>query len=250
MNKGIFVVLITAFITTSCGKRFFGLDWNYSDATYLQVKEIDFDYFQAKAKLNYKDQDYDVKAKATIRIRKDSVIWLNFTAVGVSGGRCLIDKDSLTLLNMIKKEYYVYSYEQMSEKFNYPITFEVLQSVILGNMPQKIKKDDKVERNLEYYRVIQPNDPFLLESRVNSKTMKLESVNITQRETKNNATIQYSDFTLVDDHAFAYRALVNLFYENDLGKFITNVDIEYSKAEILDKDLKFPFHIPKKYERK
>jgi len=237
-------------MVASCGKRLTNINWNFTNTTSLDVKEIEFEYFQAKAKLNFKDHEYDVKAKATLRIKMDSLIWLNFTAVGISGGRCLINKDSLTLINMLKKEYYVFSYEKMSEKFNYPITYDVLQSVILGNMTKKLKSEDKIERNEEFYKVLQPNDPFLLESRVNAKTMKLESVNITQQNTKNNATIQYSNFNLVNDHAFAFKALVNLLYESNLGKFITNVDIEYTKAEISDKELKFPFNIPNKYERK
>ena len=236
-------------VLTSCSKKL-DVNWDYTDATSLQVKEIDFEFFQAKAKINFQDQEYDVKAKATIRIKKDSLMWFNFTAVGISGGRCLINRDSLTLMNMIKKEYYIFDYEDLSKKFNYPITYDVIQSVILGNMTEKIEKGDKVERNEQYYRVLQPNGQFLLDSRVNSKTMKLESVNITERNSNNNATVQYSDFNLVEDHAFAYRALVNLLYESDLGKFITNVDLEYTKAEILDKELKFPFNIPSKYERK
>lgn len=250
MNKNTISLIFLGLLMLSCGKRFTGLNWNFSNTSSLEVKEIDFNYFQAKAKLNFKDHEYDVKARATIRIRKDSVMWLNFSAVGISGGRCLINKDSLTLINMLKKEYYVFSYEEMSKKFNYPITYDVLQAVILGNMPEKLKSTDRVERNSEFYKVIQPNESFLLESRVNSKTLKLESVNITQQGTNNNATVQYSDFNLVDSHAFAFRALVNLLYESNLGKFITNVDIEYSKAEILDKELKFPFNIPKKYVRK
>jgi hypothetical protein len=233
----------------SCGKRLSGLNWNFKDKP-LNVKEIDFDYFQAKAKMNYRDHEFDVKAKATLRIRMDSVIWMNFTAVGISGGRCLIDKDSLTLINMLKKEYYVFTYEELSKKFNYNINYDVIQSVILGNMMEDINSEHKVERKDEYYQVLQPNDPYLLQCKVNAKTMKLESVDISEKNSPNNARINYSDFQLVNDHAFPYKALVNLIYESKLGSINTSIDIEYSKADIEDKELKFPFNIPKKYERK
>jgi len=250
MKNKIVVLIAITLLFGSCGKRLTGLNWNFADVESLKVKEIDFDYFEAKAKLNFKDHEYDVRAKANIRMKMDSVIWLNFSAVGISGGRCLITKDSITLINMIKKEYYVFGYDHLSKKFNYPLTYDVVQSIILGNMPKKLEMDDKVERNEEFYKVLQTNEPFLLESRINAKTLKLEFVNITERDTENNATIQYGNFNLVNDHAFAYTALVNLLYENNLGKFITNVDIEYSKAEISDKPLRFPFNIPNKYERK
>ena len=249
MSRRAFLFFIVAITCVSCGKRLSGLNWNFKDKP-LNVKEIDFDYFQAKAKMNYRDHEFDVKAKATLRIRMDSVIWMNFTAVGISGGRCLIDKDSLTLINMLKKEYYVFTYEELSKKFNYNINYDVIQSVILGNMMEDINSEHKVERKDEYYQVLQPNDPYLLQCKVNAKTMKLESVDISEKNSPNNARINYSDFQLVNDHAFPYKALVNLIYESKLGSINTSIDIEYSKADIEDKELKFPFNIPKKYERK
>lgn len=250
MNRQAFLFFILLGVCTSCGKRFSGLNWNFRDRTTLEVKEIDFDYFQAKAKMNYKDHDYDVKARATLRVRMDSVIWMNFTAVGISGGRCLINRDSLTLLNMLKKEYYVFTYKDLSEKFNYNINYDVIQAVILGNMMEEVMSNHKVERKDDFYQVLQPNDPYLLECKVNAKTMKLEAVDISEKNSPNNAQINYSNFQLVSNHAFPFKALVNLIYESKLGSINTSIKIEYSKAEIQDKQLKFPFNIPKKYERK
>lgn len=250
MNRQAFLFFILLGVCTSCGKRFSGLNWNFRDRTTLEVKEIDFDYFQAKAKMNYKDHKYDVKARATLRVRMDSVIWMNFSAVGISGGRCLINRDSLTLLNMLKKEYYVFTYKDLSEKFNYNINYDVIQAVILGNMMEDVMSNHKVERKDDFYQVLQPNDPYLLECKVNTKTMKLEAVDISEKNSSNNAQISYSNFQLVSNHAFPFKALVNLIYESKLGSINTSIKIEYSKAEIQDKQLKFPFNIPKKYERK
>jgi hypothetical protein len=247
--KNILLLCVILFLASSCGKRFAGLNWNFKDKKTLQVNELDFDYFSAKAKLYFKDNKYDVKAKATIRIKKDSLIWMNFAAVGISGGRCLISRDSVTLLNILKKEYYVFSYEDLSEKFNYQMDFDVIQSVILGNMPKKITADDKVTKSENFYDVVLPNDPYLLKCKVNTKTMKLESVDISQEESDNNAQINYDNFQLVNDHAFAYNAMVNLTYMVKDGPVNTVIKVDYSKAQIEDKVLKFPFNVPKKYVR-
>ncbi|MEQ8425634.1 MAG: hypothetical protein RIA63_13045, partial [Cyclobacteriaceae bacterium] len=40
----------------------------------LDIQEIDFEYFQGKARLNYNDGKKEREVKATIRVRKDSVI--------------------------------------------------------------------------------------------------------------------------------------------------------------------------------
>lgn len=251
MNSTKKILLLASIIIflSSCGKRFTGLNWNFKDKKTLEVNEIDFEYFSAKAKLYFKDNKYDVKAKATFRIKKDSLIWMNFTAVGISGGRCLISRDSVTLLNILKKEYYVFSYEDLSEKFNYQMDFDVIQSVILGNMPKKITLDDKVTKMENFYDVVLPNDPYVLACKVNTKTMKLESVDISQDSSENNAQINYSNFQLVNDHAFAYNALVNLTYKVKDDNINTTIKVDYIKVQIEEKELKFPFNVPKKYVR-
>ncbi len=251
MSKTIKTLLFTIVVIflSGCGKRFAGINWNFRDKTTLEVNEIDFEYFSAKAKLKFKDNKYDVKAKANIRIKKDSLIWMNFTAVGISGGRCLISRDSVTLLNILKKEYYVFSYEELSKKFNYQMNFDVIQAVILGNMPKKITSDDKVTKNDDFYEVLLPNDPYLLECKVNTKTMKLESVDISQEASDNNAQINYSNFQLVNNHAFAFKGLVSLVYKVKGEKVNMTIDIDYIKAQIEEKELKFPFNVPKKYVR-
>lgn len=248
-TKTIFLLVIITVLLSGCGKRFSGLNWNFKDKTTLVVNEIDFEYFSAKAKLYFKDNKYDVKAKASIRIKKDSLIWMNFSAVGISGGRCLISRDSVTLLNILQKEYYIFSYADLSKKFNYQMDYDVIQAVILGNMPKKINQNDKVIKNEDFYQVTLPNDPYLLECKVNTKTMKLESVDISQEDSDNNAQINYSDFQLVNDHAFAYKALVSLIYKVNDDDINTTIDIDYIKAQIEEKELKFPFNVPKKYTR-
>jgi len=247
--KNILLLAITVLLLSSCGKRFAGINWNFRDKTVLEVNEIDFEYFSAKSKLYFKDNKYDVKAKATIRIKKDSLIWMNFTAVGISGGRCLITRDSVTLMNILQKEYYVFSYKDLSDKFNYEMNFDVIQAVILGNMPKKITTNDQVSKTQDFYEVLLPNDPYLLECRVNTETMKLESVDISQQNSSNNAHINYSNFQLVNEHAFAFNALVNLIYKVNDDNITTTIKVDYIKAQIEEKELKFPFNVPKKYAR-
>ena len=50
--------------------------------------------------------------------------------------------------------------------------------------------------------------------------------------------------------ASLFSAIISLFYAANKGTLNTVIEFEYSKAEIEDKPLKFPFTIPKKYERK
>ncbi len=66
----------------------------------------------------------------------------------------------------------------------------------------------------------------------------------------NSLTINYSNFQPVSTKIFPYNGTINLFYKALSGVLNTTVIFEYNKAEVGDKELKFPFNIPKKYERR
>jgi hypothetical protein len=79
-------------------------------AASIDIQEIDFEYLHGKARLSYRDNTKEREVKANIRIRKDSVIWMSFSVIGVQGGKALINKDSITILSNVEKEYYVFDY--------------------------------------------------------------------------------------------------------------------------------------------
>ena len=92
----------------------------------LSIEEIDFEYFHGKARVNFKDDKKEREVKATIRVRRDSVIWMTFSVVGVQGGKALINKDSIVIVSTVDKEYYVFTYEELSKRFHFTIDYSVI----------------------------------------------------------------------------------------------------------------------------
>jgi hypothetical protein len=252
MNKSRYTLLpiILLLILSSCGHKFTGINWNFLDKNKLDVREMDFDNFSGKAKINYKDNDLDIKAKANIRIRKDSVIWISFSAVGIQGARCLIDKDSITIINMMKKEYYVFQYDSLSKRFNFDISYDAIQAVALGNLIKTKDRNDAVEQSVDYFILKQKSSEVSITNFISQKTMKIERVEMLEPNSQNTAEIRYYDFQMVNEHAFPFSAILSLFYKTNKGTLNTVIEFEYNKAEIEEKSQKFPFSIPKKYERK
>ncbi len=249
-NKSVILLIFTLMIFSSCSKKFTGINWSLSDRSKFEIKETSFDYFSGKAKINYKDESLDIKAKANIRIRKDSVIWISFSAVGIQGARCLIDKDSITIINMVKKEYYVFNYDSLSKRFNFDINYDAIQSVALGNLINGRGRTDDIEPTEDFFILRQQSGGVLVNNFVSNKSKKIERIEMLEPSSKNTATIRYYDFQLVEDQVFPYSTIISLFYKVNAGTLNTIIEVEYNKAEIEDKELKFPFSIPKKYERK
>jgi len=251
MSKRILLpILALMLLITACSKNLTGVSWNFLDKNKLDVQEFDFEYFSGKAKINYKDDELDLKAKANVRIKKDSAIWISFSAIGIQGARCMITQDSITVLNLMKKEYYVFYYDSLSDQFNFEVDYDAIQAVAFGNLIRDRSKNDKVSKEKEFYLLEQRSDSVQIANYVSQRTMKIERVQMLEESSKNTGIIRYYDYGMVKNNAFPFSGIISLFYKADGKTLNTVIEFEYSKAEIEDKPLKFPFNIPKKYERK
>lgn len=216
----------------------------------LTIEEIDFEYFHGRARMILKDGNKEREVKANIRVRKDSVIWMNFTVIGVQGGRALINQDSITIISNVDKEYYVFNYEELTRKFNFPINYQVIQAAALGNLLIGRQDTDEVEQRTASYLLKQNSGSVDVLNFISAMTMKIQKVELKETNTHNSLTINYGNFQPVANKNFPYDATISLFYKSKAGLLNTTIIFEYSKAEVGDKELKFPFNIPKKYDRR
>ena len=213
----------------------------------LEINEMDFDYFQGKTRIAFKDPDNEIDAKATVRIRKDSIIWMNFSSAGITGVRCLINHDSITVLNALKKEYYTFSYPELSQRFNFRIDFETIQAAALGNLLINRKQTDLASERDTFLVLKQKEGMINVENYIDRDTHKITKVDLNETTSNNSASISYNNFRTVNDQYFPFSGLITLFYKAQNTTLNTTLEFEYSKAEIIDRELKFPFKIPKKY---
>ena len=73
------------------------------------------------------------KFNVNIRLRRDSVIWLNVKKASVEAGRVLITRDSLYFINRLDNQYAITSLDYASERLSLPGDFAQLQALLLGN---------------------------------------------------------------------------------------------------------------------
>ena len=216
----------------------------------LAIEEIDFEYFQGKARMVLRDAKKEREVKANIRVRKDSVIWMTFSVIGVQGGKALINKDSITVVSNVDKEYYVFEYAELSKRYNFPIDYNVIQDALLGNLIHDKKDEDSIIQESSVFVLKQQSGTVSVANFINAASMKIEKVEMKESNTSNSLTINYSNFQPVGEKVFPYNGTINLFYKAVSGLLNTTIIFEYNKAEVGDKELKFPFNIPKRYERR
>lgn len=244
------IIFLSVLILQSCSKKISVFSKSYS-AKDLHIEKIEFDYLTVKSKIKFKETHKTTKATALIRIRKDSVIWFNLSGtLGVQGVRGIITRDSVKILNRVEKSYYPYDFKEVSKEFEFPIDYNLIQAMILGDMPRQLEDNNSIKKSNDRYIIKQSIENIRITNYVNQQSMKLEEVNVTERETDNSLKLLYKDFKSVNDQGLPFSIFISLIHNNEFGELETQLNIDHIKAEASDKPLRFPFSVPKKYEAK
>jgi hypothetical protein len=214
----------------------------------LTRQNKDFKYMDARFKVNYKDSDNKANtAKVRLRMKKDSLIWVSVTGpVGVEGIRALIRKDSIFIIDRIAKNFITAKFDTLGKIFNFDFTYEMVQSVLLAEMPfagyESTKKSDKGKTS----KIEQKVERLEVENELINQYQKLESLFVKDLISKNTMKMTFDEYAVFDGEFFPKLANIQINYKNPstqkLHKTIINLSI--TKIELPQEPLTFPFTIP------
>ncbi len=217
------------------------------------VAEIDFAYLTAKSKISFKSPEQDIdNANINIRVRKDSLIWLSVSKIGIEAVRGLITRDSIIIIDKVHREYSVYDFPTLSRQFNFDMNFDLLQALIIGNLPLPKRPAQKIKNERDYLLLRQSEGKVLVENYIGEQDRKLKKLMVTEQPTKNTLRLDYEDFTSLNNFVFPYTSLATLDYKSKTdGRFYqTLIRIKHNKVELVDKTPGFPFTVPASYRRR
>ena len=248
MNNRILLLFSLIFLFSSCKKDLF--QFSYSEKKRLKVEELEFDYLQAKTKLKYDDGIQNFSANATIRIRQDSLIWISISSTGVEAIRSIIQKDSIFVIDRLKKEYREFSFDSLQRAYNIPIDYNMVQAALIGNLIKSRNNNDKVFKDEEFFILKQNSENLDIDNFVNTKTMKIEIVKVKDTPSESTLEIKYEDFQLHNDALFPFKNSVFLTYNRNNSELVSHLNMNFSRVAIDEKKIKFPFNVPNRYVSK
>ena len=211
------------------------------------VDSFEYEFFTAKAKIKYTEGSKKIKGAVNVRMEQDKQIWMSVSpALNVEVSRILLNEDSIHVLDRMNKRYYRISYAEISRIYKMDVDFEMIQSILVGNLVFPFRRD--VVKSVEGGKLYRKeNGAILFEHYIGNKTKKLEDLRVIDSQTGNELSVHYEDFRAVEDQNFPFliNTLISPIKKN--GKKV-NVEIAFSKAQVSEKPIKFPFNVPSKYE--
>ncbi len=207
--------------------------------------KINFTTFTAKVKAAYSSKEENEEATAYIRLKKDSVMWLSLRGpFGIEGFRILITRDSVKVINVLKKSIQYRSINFLQQVTGIPFDFAALQDMIVGNpvfIDSNINSYTSDSTHLQivmtgrifkHLAIINNNDYKLVES-------KLDDINHINRK----CDIEYSGYNNSSGVPFSTERKISLTDESKL-----NINLNF-KQYTFNQPVTFPFNIPGNYKR-
>ena len=215
----------------------------------INKNKIDFKTFSAKAKVQYEDHNgKQPDFIAFIRLEKDSLLWISIssTFLGIEAFRLYITPDTIIILNKLDKvvEYHPFSYVESIAQI--PLNFSLLQDILVGNpvyVGDSIVSYRQTENRIligtvgEYFKNLMTITP----GNYDVERIKLDDIDLSKNRT---AGLLYGNYEKNPNFDFStYREI------NVSEKSKVDIRISFKQYEF-NKDLSFPFAIPRNYKTK
>lgn len=212
----------------------------------IQKKRINFTSFSSKVKVEYRDdKNRSLDFNAFLRMKKDSAIWVSIiAALNIEAYRVIITPDSITIMDKINRTIQHKPLSYLQSITQVPFDYSTLEDLIIGNpvyldrtvvaytdQGEKISLST-IGASFKHYLTVGRNDLHLLFS-------KLDDVDMSRSRTAN---LAYAGYLPVGNWMFASSRNISLSEKNKLDILLDFKQVDF------DKQLSFPFSIPKNYK--
>jgi hypothetical protein len=212
--------------------------------THLKEKEFKFDRLNGKLSADAEIDSTSASFTVTLRMKRDSVIWMSISKLGIEGARVLITKDSVKLLNRIKNNYFIGDFAYISKMLN---------SVEFYDDDEKIKpgiddcqytlgtiRKNKLRKVMEKGKELkEPAQSIYMVP----ETFKIARILFYEFGPDRSFDARYSEYELKDStQLFPMKMNYTIKAQKNV-----KIDIAYSKV-VLNEEQTFPFKIPENYE--
>jgi hypothetical protein len=247
MNKTVFFILLWLFTLSACKNSAKISSVTPSKLSSKQLQKnmdavaFDFNFLQAKAKVNYADENMNQSFTASFRLQKNQKIWISLTGpFGIEGARVLITKNNIQIIDRLNGKFYDEPFEFINNYLPFKADLAFIQNIIVGNAFQKEWSKQKVEISDDLYSI---DDEFngIDASYLVTNQFKYHSVQMNEIQKNRNIKMNFNDYRFIEAQLFA---MIRQIQFSD-GTKIMQIELDFTKIR-KEQDLDFPFSVPDK----
>ena len=206
---------------------------------------FDHNTVQAKIKARYSDVKTSQSINIKLRIKKDEVIWMSATFLGVPVAKVKITPNTVQYYEKIKHTYFDGDFSLINKTLGMELDFYQLQNILFGEAVFNLKNKKYNSQLEEQIHLLTPKKQLQLFDIfywVNPLHYKLDKQKIENKDKRQHLTISYPEYQEISHSFYPKKLNIKAIQKNKT----TQIEMEF-RAVSFDKDLKFPFVIPEGY---
>lgn len=195
----------------------------------------------------------NIVASGQIRVKKDETIWISVSVFGMEAGRIMLTRDTVRFMNRWQREYFIADYDRLSATLGLPITYDFVQSVLLGTDMKEEKAKSKrvlqtdsfVEIHYQQREIKAKFPPIDQKLYLNKETFLLAENRMEIPNTTHRLHITYDQWHHWEPQISLPMHLHAIIRTSEE----TNIDVVFKNIDRA-KTLSFPFQIPPSYNQR
>ena len=200
---------------------------------------------RASMAIKYRGSNEMPNINASLRMVKDSIIWINFTKLGFPIAKLRITPHKVEFYEKITKTSFEGDFNLISKWLGTEFDFLKVQNLFLGESLLNLEKDRYIATVVQNKFELQPkrrNPMYDIYFWIDPGNYKITKEELRSPEREQNLTIMYKDFNKISESLFPKGFLITA-----AGlQTKTVIDVNYKNVQ-LDVPMKFPFQMPEGY---
>lgn len=212
-----------------------------------KAKNFNYKTLKSKVKINYNDGKKTVPATVTLRMEKDSKIWLSAKFLGFVVAKAYITPTRVSFYEKLKKRYYDSDFKALSHFLGQEVDFQKIQNIFLGQSvidlhPKNLNA--KWEPQTHTVRLVpkKQNSQFNLELLLNTLTNKIASYKAQKNDKL--LAINYVNYQKIFSQDFPEIMQIEFNQKEQNRAIKMNF-----RSVTINEDISFPYTIPEGYTK-
>jgi hypothetical protein len=223
----------------------------------MELNKFRFDWLVLKANVTLSIDDKVNSFSASIRMKKDSVVWMSLSALGIEAARVIITPDSIKMLDRVNSKYFAKGFSSVNSLLKVNVDFDMLQCLLVGNhssnRDEKKLRSSYVDEQLYILSTLRKRQlKRAMEQKENDKKItrdiwrepagfRITKLSIEDNKTDRELVATYGSFMETERGRLAQKISIRVKSEKP-----AMLEADYTKFT-LDKAQETPFSIPEKY---